>query len=71
VRFDNTLRTRTQELAWRMHGLYLARHTPPAVYAKKCNNCSLYHRCLPRATSRQTTLERYLAKALCDEMTES
>lgn len=64
VPFDAALRKRTEELAARMHQLYAARITPPAVYAKKCNNCSLYNRCLPRTASKRGTVARYMAAAL-------
>jgi CRISPR-associated exonuclease Cas4 len=67
VWFDSELRRQTEELARRMHELYTARTTPSAVYAKKCESCSLYDRCLPRATSKRTSVERYLASALRDE----
>ena len=67
VRFDEELRTHTEELARRMHRLFSAGTTPAAVYAKKCDRCSLFDRCLPRATSKRTTVERYLARALRDE----
>ena len=66
IRFDDDLRARTGELARRMHELYSLRVTPPAVYAKKCERCSLYDRCLPRTTSRRTAVERYMASALKD-----
>jgi CRISPR-associated exonuclease Cas4 len=66
IRFDDDLRARTGELARRMHELYSLKVTPPAVYAKKCERCSLYDRCLPRTTSRRTTVERYMASALKD-----
>jgi hypothetical protein len=46
-----------------MHELYAARITPPAVYARKCERCSLYGRCLPRAISKRTAVKRYLASA--------
>ncbi len=63
VRFDPELRAGTEELTRHMHELYAARITPQAVYAKKCEKCSLYGRCLPRATSKKTTVKRYLAIA--------
>jgi CRISPR-associated exonuclease Cas4 len=66
IRFDDDLRARTGELARRMHELYSLGVTPPAVYAKKCERCSLYDRCLPRTTSRRTAVERYMASALKD-----
>jgi CRISPR-associated exonuclease Cas4 len=67
VRLDGGLRGRTEELARRMHQLYAAGTTPPAVYAKKCDRCSLYERCLPRSISKRTSVQRYLARALRDE----
>ena len=56
VQFDAVLRKRTEELAGRMHELYSAGVTPPAVYAKKCDRCSLFDRCLPRTTSKRTSV---------------
>jgi hypothetical protein len=47
-----------------MHELYSARVTPPAVYAKKCEKCSLYDRCLPRTLSKFGSVKRYMARAL-------
>ncbi|MBK5291616.1 MAG: CRISPR-associated protein Cas4 [Acidobacteriia bacterium] len=66
VRFDAVLRKRTEDIAQRMHELYSAGVTPHAVYAKKCENCSLYNRCLPRMASKRATVERYMAGALKD-----
>jgi CRISPR-associated exonuclease Cas4 len=71
VRFDAELRAHTEELARRMHQLFSAGATPAAVYMKKCDRCSLFDRCLPRATSKRTTVERYLARALRDEEAET
>jgi CRISPR-associated exonuclease Cas4 len=71
VRLDDGLRVRTGELARRMHQLYSAGTTPPAVYAKKCDRCSLYERCLPRTISKRTSVERYLARALRGEDVET
>ena len=64
VSFDTPLRRQTEELAGRMHGLYSARATPPAAYAKKCERCSLIQRCLPRMGTKRGLVERYLASAL-------
>ena len=71
VQFDGELRSQTEQLARRMHELYSAGVTPRAVYSKKCEKCSLYDRCLPRATSRRATVARYLAGALRDEETSA
>lgn len=71
VRMDDALRGRTEELARRMHQLYSAGTTPPAVYAKKCDRCSLYERCLPRTISKRSSVQRYLARVLRDEARET
>ncbi len=67
VRFDAALRGETEALAQRMHELWAAAATPPAEYSKKCESCSLYNRCLPRAVSKEAC--RYWARAL-REVTE-
>jgi CRISPR-associated exonuclease Cas4 len=64
VQFGAALRQKTEALARRMHELFAARSTPPAVYSKKCDRCSLYDRCLPRAISRRNPVARYLTQAL-------
>jgi len=67
VRFDAGLRGQTEALARRMHALYAERLTPAAVYAKKCEKCSLYDRCMPRTVSRRGAVKRYMARALRDD----
>lgn len=69
IEFSGSLRAQTEELARRMHQLYAARATPPAVYSKKCERCSLIGRCLPAAVSKRDAVKRYLARALRDEET--
>lgn len=64
VPFDLHLRALTEDLARRMHQLWATRVTPPAVYSKKCDNCSLYNRCLPRAASKHAAVQRYLASGI-------
>jgi CRISPR-associated exonuclease Cas4 len=64
IAFDSELRAQTEALAVRMHELYAARATPPAVYGKKCERCSLMGRCLPQAVSKRDAVKRYLARAL-------
>lgn len=67
VKFEGELRRRTEELAQRMQQLYSAGVTPPPVYSKKCESCSLYNRCLPRTVAKSGSVARYLASALKDE----
>lgn len=71
VDFDAPLRAQTEQLARRMHEMYAARTTPPAVYAGKCEKCSLIERCMPKMSARRRDVERYLATALRDVEDES
>jgi CRISPR-associated exonuclease Cas4 len=64
VIFDAGLRQHTEELAARMHTMYLNRLTPSAVYMKKCENCSLLERCLPQTSSKSAPVARYVARLL-------
>lgn len=61
------LRTKTEALAARVHGLFDARITPTARYEKKCANCSLLLHCLPKALGRPGSIGRYLDRALTDD----
>lgn len=69
VAFDTALRLEVEQLAARMHTLYVARVTPKAKYEKKCDSCSLYSICLPKSTgapSAQKYLKRAVAAAIAD-----
>lgn len=60
VNFDDSIRMETQILAERMHELFRIGKTPPAVYEKKCESCSLKSACMPGATSSTKKVNRYL-----------
>jgi len=66
VEFTVGLRQTVENAASRMHELYAARATPPAVYAKKCESCSLIERCMPKMSDRRRDVARYLATAVRD-----
>lgn len=67
VPFDATLRTLVGLLATRMHDLHQRGHTPPPIYEKRCEQCSLIAVCQPRSVSseaqRRPTADAYLAQA--------
>ena len=48
VAVDPPLREKTMRAAFRLHELLDGGVTPPAVYEKKCEQCSLSSACLPR-----------------------
>lgn len=64
VNFDVTLRNLVEELSERMHTLYLAGKTPEAIYASRCEQCSLIDLCLPRQT-------RSASRYLCDHLRQA
>lgn len=64
VLFESFLRDRTEHLAARLHELTHARRTPPAVYAKKCDSCSLIDDCLPKIMTGKRSVHHYLSSAL-------
>lgn len=59
VEFDTELRQLTEQAAARLHELIRSRLTPPAVYEKKCDTCSLFALCLPKTSRRAAA---YVAK---------
>ncbi|MEZ6128334.1 MAG: CRISPR-associated protein Cas4 [Planctomycetaceae bacterium] len=52
VRFDNALRTTTEDTVNRLHALIQSRQTPHAIREKKCDTCSLLSVCMPPKVSR-------------------
>ena len=67
VDFDESLRKETHALAETMHRLFDAGQTPVAVYESKCDNCSLYHWCLPKTTGATREVGPYL-EGVYDEL---
>jgi len=64
VVLDDTLRRLTEETAMRLHGLIASGRTPGAVYAKKCDSCSLAAMCLPKTAGKGKSVKRYLSGAV-------
>lgn len=60
VVFDDELRGITTDIAIRLHTLIDGGTTPPAVYEKKCDTCSLIEVCLPRISTGRKSVARYL-----------
>jgi CRISPR-associated exonuclease Cas4 len=63
VNFDEPLREEVERLAARMHQIFQSGRTPPAVYAKKCEGCSMKPVCLPSAVE-SSSASRYLARSI-------
>jgi CRISPR-associated exonuclease Cas4 len=61
VRFTAELRRTTETAAARLHELFAARETPPAVYGPKCEPCSMISLCLPKAATGRRRVWQYLS----------
>lgn len=66
ISIDGDLRNRTLRIIGRVQEILGTKETPPAEYNKqKCNRCSLYELCMPRATSGGgKRVSRYVANQL-------
>ncbi|WP_456386277.1 CRISPR-associated protein Cas4 [Desulfolithobacter sp.] len=67
VVFDSVLRVRTEETAARLHELIASGRTPPPLYDKKCDSCSLKEFCLPKTLEKPYRVERYLKRMMADQ----
>ena len=62
VEFDESLRTKTEWAAGRLHEMIASRKTPPAVRMKKCDTCSLLYLCLPEVTQSSRSATRFVGR---------
>jgi CRISPR-associated exonuclease Cas4 len=64
VVFDETLRWETEETARRAHSLIASGWTPPPVYEKRCESCSLMADCLPKTIQKRRSVKSYMSRIL-------
>jgi CRISPR-associated exonuclease Cas4 len=64
VSFDDNLRKETEDAARKAHELIASGVTPPPVYEKRCESCSLMAECLPKTIQKRRSVKTYLAKIL-------
>jgi CRISPR-associated exonuclease Cas4 len=64
VALTPSLRVETKRLAIRVHELMRLGVTPPPIYEKKCDSCSLISVCMPERLSEHRTVEDYIASIL-------
>lgn len=62
VLFDASLRNESIQLTEKLHRFVENGITPPAVYTKRCESCSLRDICIPEMAVRRNRVERYLEK---------
>jgi CRISPR-associated exonuclease Cas4 len=64
VVFDEDLRQETEEAARRAHALIASGQTPPPVYEKRCESCSMMAECLPKTLQKRRSVKSYLMRML-------
>lgn len=69
VVFDAILREETGRMACRLHELIAGGVTPPAVYEKRCEQCSLIDVCMPEAGRKNVS--KYMEEVLTADETPS
>lgn len=62
VTFDDALRKETEDVAKRTHQLIASGKTPPPVYEKRCERCSLIGECLPKPIEKKMSVKSYLKR---------
>jgi len=66
VAFDDSLRKETEDAATKAHQLIASGITPPPVYEKRCERCSLVAECLPKAMQKRRSVKTYLKRMLSE-----
>jgi CRISPR-associated exonuclease Cas4 len=64
VAFEDSLRRETEDASRGAHELIKAGITPPPVYEKRCESCSLIGLCLPKASGKKGSVKRYLTRMM-------
>lgn len=62
VALDADLRKETERVAEKVHQLLFSGKTPAPEYGRKCRQCSLIDRCLPKTTGSPTRVAKYIKK---------
>ena len=64
VTFDEAIRKETEEAAEQARKLIASGITPPPVYEKRCERCSLIEECIPKSVGKKSSVKRYLARMI-------
>jgi CRISPR-associated exonuclease Cas4 len=70
VPFSAALRSQVEQLAARMHAICQSRKTPPPIYEKKCEGCSMKPVCLPSVAG-PVSASHYLRRAVAGNLRQS
>lgn len=70
VEFDEPLRLEVERYSTRMHQILQSGKTPQAIYAKKCEGCSMKPVCLPSVVA-SAKASRYLTRAVAANLRQA
>ena len=70
VAFDEELRHKTMEAAEQLHAMIESGITPPPEYAKKCDTCSFFSLCMPKAMEKKRTVSAWLNRMVRKDIDE-
>jgi CRISPR-associated exonuclease Cas4 len=68
VSFDGTLHRETEDAAEKARQLIASGITPPPIYEKRCESCSLIGECIPKTIEKKSPVKRYLAQMMRDSV---
>jgi len=66
VEFSQALRDETKTLAYEIREFLEKGITPPAVYAKRCESCSILDLCIPESAGAGKKVDQYILGSLVD-----
>ena len=66
VSFNAGLRSAVENAVERLHKLVAEGITPPAIYEKKCDSCSLLNVCMPKTAGNRKSARKYLQSVICN-----
>ena len=70
VAFDEELKNKTMEAAEQLHAMIESGITPPPEYAKKCDACSFFSLCMPKAIEKKRTVSTWLNRMVRKDLDE-
>lgn len=66
VAFDETLRRETAKVAHHAYKLIASGLTPPPIFEKRCESCSLMAECLPKTIQKRRSVKSYMERILSE-----
>lgn len=64
IQFNDNLRIELHEITKKVRDLIASGITPPPVYEKRCESCSLIGECMPKSIEKRSSVNRYLKRMI-------